>query len=55
MTTYVYICLYINHMFPDPFQCPTDLVYLNLYNSEKRRDIEKRQIAFFLGIKWSFV
>ena len=27
---------------PDPFQCSADLVYLNLYNSGMRRDIEKQ-------------
>ena len=34
-------------MFSDAFQCPSDLVYLKLYNSETGRCIKKRQIAFF--------
>ena len=29
------------------YQCPSDLVYSNLYNSGTRKDIEKRSIVFF--------
>ena len=29
-------------LFPDPYQNPSDLVYLNLYSSGMRRDIEKQ-------------
>ena len=31
-----------NPLFPDPIQCPSELIYLNPYNFGTKREIEKR-------------